>query len=115
MLIKQYRFGQIDIDDKAYNSDVIISGQEVINAAWWRQQGHSLAIDDLQQIIDYKPEILVIGTGYYGRLQIPAETKRYLSSLDIRLIDRKTSEAVAQFKQLQAECARIIAALHLTC
>ena len=114
MKISAYEFGRIGIDDASYTSDVIITPDRVIDA-WWRKQGHQLNIDDLDAIVQANPEILVVGTGYYGRMQIPEATRRYLKDRDINLIDTTTSEAVAEFNRLQQECARIVAALHLTC
>ncbi len=57
----------------------------------------------------------VIGTGYYGRMQVPEETIESLRAAGVEVRIAKTSEAVAEFNLLQRDCARIVAALHLTC
>jgi hypothetical protein len=56
-----------------------------------------------------------VGTGYYGRMVIPGETRRYLQAQSVRLHEAHTREAVEAFNRLQRESARIVAALHLTC
>ena len=114
MKITGYEFGKITIDGKTYTSDVIIAPDRVFDA-WWRKQGHSLAIEDLEQALREKPQILVIGTGYYGRMQLPEETRQYLQDQGIALREAKTRDAVLEFNELQKEYARIVAALHLTC
>ncbi|MBT8129432.1 MAG: Mth938-like domain-containing protein [Gammaproteobacteria bacterium] len=114
MKISAYDFGSITIDDRAYSSDVIITPDKVIDA-WWRKQGHKLHIDDLDDIVKADPDMLVIGTGYYGRMQVPAETRQYLQDRGIKVHEAKTRDAVAEFTELQKEYARIVAALHLTC
>jgi len=48
-------------------------------------------------------------------MQVPEETLATLQAEDIEVRVLKTSEAVAEFNRLQRDCARIVAALHLTC
>lgn len=114
MRISEYEFGRIAIADKTYTCDVIIAPEQVIDC-WWRKQGHNLQIEDLDDIVSAKPDMLIIGTGYYGRMQVPDETKQYLEEQGIKVIQAKTREAVTEFNQLQKEYARIAAALHLSC
>jgi hypothetical protein len=42
-------------------------------------------------------------------------TKEFLTNKGIRVEIANTSEAVTRFNALQQDCARIVAALHLTC
>jgi hypothetical protein len=114
MRISDYEFGRIAIADKTYTSDVIVVPEQVIDS-WWRKEGHILQIEDLDDIVKAKPDILIIGTGYYGRMQVPDETKQYLEERGIKVLQAKTRDAVTEFNQLQKEYARIVAALHLTC
>ena len=114
MHIDQYRFGHIDIEGRGYNADVIIFPDRV-QQRWWRQEGHRLAREDLVTVLAEKPELLVVGTGYYGRMQVPEETLDVLRGAGIDVRVDKTSAAVEEFNRLQPECARIVAALHLTC
>jgi len=114
MRIDQYRFGHIDIEGCGYDADVILFPDHV-QEHWWRQEGHRLARDDLDTVLAETPEVLVIGTGYYGRMQVPEETLDVLRSAGIDVRVEKTGSAVEEFNRLQRECARIVAALHLTC
>ena len=114
MQISDYEFGRIAVADKTYTSDVIVAPEQIIDS-WWRKQGHILQIEDLDDIVNAKPDMLIIGTGYYGRMQVPDATKRYLEEQGINVLQAKTRDAVTEFNQLQKEYARIVAALHLTC
>jgi hypothetical protein len=114
MIITHYEFGRISVDGKDYQSDVIISPNGVQDQ-WWRKQGHNLAVDDLETVVQSKPEVVIIGSGYYGRMQVPDATREYLVNKGIRVEIATTSEAVTRFNELQQDCARIVAALHLTC
>jgi hypothetical protein len=114
MQIDDYRFGHIDIEGRSYDADVIIFPDRV-QERWWRQEGHRLAQEDLGTVMAERPEVLVVGTGYYGRMQVPEETLASLGAagIDVRVL--KTDRAVAEFNRLQREYASIVAALHLTC
>jgi hypothetical protein len=114
MQISDYEFGRIAVADKTYTSDVIVAPEQVIDS-WWRKQGHILQIEDLDDIVNAKPDMLIIGTGYYGRMQVPDTTKQYLEEQGIKVLQAKTRDAVTEFNQLQKEYARIVAALHLSC
>ncbi len=114
MKISAYRFGSIDVEDKTYTRDVIILPRRVKDS-WWRQEGHRLAIVDLDEVVSAEPQVLVVGTGYYGRMEVPAETRGYLESRGIEIYCLPTSDAVKEFNRLQQKYARVVAALHLTC
>ena len=112
-MIDSYRFGHIVIDGKGYESDVIIFSDHVQDR-WWRKSGHSLVEDDLIEIIQSKPEVLIIGCGADGVLTIPKETKNYIRQQGIQLIAFNTGKACEIFNQLCKE-KRVVAGLHLTC
>jgi len=114
MEIDHYTFGRIGVSGREYDADIIIFPNHV-QERWWRRQGHRLAQEDLETVIANAPQLFVVGTGYYGRMQVPEETLATLQAEDIEVRVLKTSEAVAEFNRLQRDCARIVAALHLTC
>lgn len=114
MNIGTYRFGKIDIGGRSYRSDVIITPEGVIDG-WWRKHGHGVAVGDLTEIIAAKPDILVIGTGYFGQMAISDEARRYLEAQGIHVRESRTRQAVADFNRLKTQRARVVAALHLTC
>lgn len=101
------------IDGKTYTSDVIIYPEKV-DSSWWRKEGHSLRIVDLTDVINARPEILIVGTGYSGAMVVPGETTSYLESRGIEVYVGRTEKAVELFNKLQKD-RKVIAALHLTC
>ena len=114
MTIEGYSFGEIRIDGKPYSSDVIIWPDHV-KCPWWRAEGHALAVDDLAEILASPPKVLVLGTGYYGRMAVPHETRSALQVRGIELHISRTPEAVEEVNRLARECADVGAAFHLTC
>ncbi len=112
-MIDSYEFGKIVIDGRQYSSDLIIFPDHV-KENWWRKSGHDVLAEDLGEAIAAKPEIIIIGTGKYGRARVPEETRRHLESLGIKLIVESTDRAVSTYNKL-SRVKKVIAALHLTC
>jgi hypothetical protein len=75
---------------------------------------HRLQIADLKEVLEAKPEVLVVDTGYSGMMTVPSETRKYIESEGIQLIVQKTAEACQTFNHL-IESRNVVAALHLTC
>lgn len=113
MKIEHYSFGRITIDGKIYTSDVIVYPGRV-NSSWWRKEGHNLHVEDLKDVIDAKPETVIIGTGNLGVMKVPKETISHLESKGIKVHVERTGKAVELFNKLQKDKI-VIAALHLTC
>jgi len=111
--IEHYSFGKIIIDRKTYTSDVVIYPGRV-DSSWWRERGHYLQVNDLTTALDAQPEVLIIGTGYFGRMTVPKETLSHLESKGIEVHVEHTKKAVELFNTFQNDKG-VIAALHLTC
>jgi hypothetical protein len=112
-MIDSYEFGEVIIDGKSYTSDVIIYPDK-IDDKWWRKEGHKLAADDVKGIIDAKPEVVVVGTGYSGFLEVLSRTKQAFETAGIQLIVANTRKATQKYNELSKK-KRVVAALHLTC
>ena len=112
-MIESYDFGRIIIDGKPYTSDVIVFPDRV-DDSWWRKKRHELYSDDIQEVVDVKPENRVVGTGFYGRMKILSETLEYLKSNRIEVTATKTEDACEAFNRL-SKARKTVAALHLTC
>ncbi|MFO7791943.1 MAG: Mth938-like domain-containing protein [Candidatus Saliniplasma sp.] len=110
-LIEDYKFGKIKINDKVYTDDVILFGEEV-KEGWWREKGHHLSIGDIQEIIDFEPDLLIIGTGSAGRLSIPQSIE---SKVDFRMESYPTKKACKEYNEKLKNDERIAGAFHLTC
>lgn len=113
MTIEHYSFGRIVVNGKTYTQDLIIFPDR-INSSWWRKEGHLLQLEDLQEVIKEKPELLIIGTGYYGVMKVPEELLSILRAKGIEVIIKKTAEAVEVYNKNCLE-KKTVACLHLTC
>ena len=114
MHVDSYQFGRIVIDGKAYSSDCLILG-DCVRADWWREEGHLLAVEDLQSVIAARPSVLVVGCGASGLMRVTEKAKHLLEENDIELVALDTHTAVKKFNELADKGENIAAALHLTC
>lgn len=114
MRIDSYSFGVMKISGIEYRSDLIVFPDR-IKSNWWRKQGHSLAVEDLNEIFDFKPEVLVVGRGAYGAMEIPASTKQALQKQGIELIAEDTDQAWQVFNEQIEKGKNAVGAFHLTC
>jgi hypothetical protein len=107
-----YSFGRVTIDGREHTRDVIVLPGRVI-ANWWRADGHSLAIEDLADVLDELPRHLVIGCGAEGRLKPDPSAVDALERRGVEVEVLRTGEAVRRYRELDGRAAA--AALHLTC
>ncbi len=112
-MIDSYSFGRISIDGREYKSDVIVF-QDHVEEGWWRKEGHRLHIEDLKHVLRGRPDVLVIGTGAHGMMEVLPETKRFFESRGIKVIIERTAAACKVYNELSGS-KKVIAALHLTC
>jgi hypothetical protein len=113
--VESYSFGRVSIDGKSYDKDLILLHGNVISS-WWRQAGgHVFAVEDLQQVIDAAPEVVVLGTGAYGLVRVKDELVEAFSQAGTRIVSARTGEAVERLNQLLDQDQDVAAALHLTC
>ena len=101
---------------RTYRADLLILLDGIV-PDWWREEGHELAIADLWDVESAaeKPAVLVVGTGAYGMMNVPAGTRAWLAGLGIDLREAPTAEACDLYNALAAQGIRVAAALHLTC
>ena len=73
-MITDYSFGKIVVNGKTYKSDIkIIDGQVI--AQWWRRSGHRVGVEDVTDILDAEPEVVIIGKGSPGLMKTRASLR----------------------------------------
>lgn len=110
-MISSYSFGKIVVEGKEFREDVVVSKSSV--ESWWRKQSHNVEPADVKAVVEKRPAIVVIGTGYSGVMRVSEETKRFIEGTGIKLVVEKTAEAVKTFNQTKEKDK--VALLHLTC
>jgi hypothetical protein len=112
--IDSYEFGRIVIDGREYRADVIVLPEHVV-ADWWRLEGHSLAPEDVKDVVAAEPKLFIVGAGAYGGMSVPEDTVTYLEGRGIKVEAHDTAAAVRRYNEAAAAGERVAAGLHLTC
>ena len=112
-VIDSYHFGQVTIDGKEYSSDVIIFPGRV-PGAWKRSNGHEVRPVDIDAALAENPEVIIIGSGAAGLVEVLPEVKQALENKGIKLVTEPTGDACNTYNRL-SRAQKVVAALHLTC
>jgi hypothetical protein len=88
--------------------------------AWdWRETGteHSPGIQpaDISELLEQKPDAIVLGCGVFGRLGVCEETKVKLREQGVPYHVENTRNAVQLFNELAEEGKRVAGLFHSTC
>jgi hypothetical protein len=113
--IDTYRFGRMVIDGTPYTKDLRIVRGAVL-PAWWREAGsHVFAPEDLAEVIAAAPEVVVLGTGFFGLVEVREDALRAFAEAGAEVVTERTARAVATFNRLTSQGRKVSAAFHLTC
>ena len=113
--IESYSPGRVVVDGVELHRDVIVLPDRVLTE-WWRRDGHSLAMEDLTDVLEDLPERLILGCGYSSKLQPDPAVIDALHERGVKVESLPTDQAVERFSELEARNpAAVAAALHLTC
>jgi hypothetical protein len=113
--IESYSPGRIVVDGVELRRDVIVLPDRVLTE-WWRRDGHSLVMEDLDDVLEDLPQRLILGCGYASRLEPEPSVIEALAKRGVKVEALPTDQAVERFEELEARNpAAVAAALHLTC
>lgn len=109
--IHSYAAGRIVIADTTYNSSLILTSEAIIDD-WQPENISQLTTDDLDQIIELGPELVVLGTG--TSLQFPEpEISMAFHSRNIGIEVMDTGAACRAFNFLAGDGRKVVAALFI--
>ncbi|HDI86385.1 MAG TPA: hypothetical protein ENF83_03140 [Candidatus Korarchaeota archaeon] len=114
-------FGYVVIDGKRYGHDVVLTDEvrprrKELSKSLRSRFGHTPLTGEeiLAYFRDYRPEVIVVGTGQFGALPLVGvdEAARELGA---ELIAKRTGEALKEYNRLVKEGRRVGALFHVTC
>jgi hypothetical protein len=112
--IEKYAFGSMRVGGKTYYSDIVVTSNAVTQ--WWREESHLVQAADIAAILEEKPAVIVLGTGYSGGMQVSTEAARLCEEKGVELIVGRTAVVLDQYNKIVLEGKKAVAAaFHLTC
>jgi len=118
MKIDGTAFGEIVIDGKTYDHDVVIrlSGEIIKRKKRLSKRlygtSHVLSKDEAKFLFEKGCEQIIIGSGQFGNVQLSPEAEAYFAKHDCEVLLKPTAEAIGAFNRSRA---RKIGLFHVTC
>lgn len=113
--IEMYQFGRMAVAGQTYTSDLVILPSGSVHGHWRRKSGHLLIQPDIDALIRSAPDLLVIGTGASGGIQIDSNLVSLLNRLGIKIEAHPTGRAVDFYNNAIHAETKMGACFHLTC
>ena len=112
-MIDNYKFGELTFNGKKYTEDLVISHGEV--SKWDVADHHFPQKEDIAEILEGKPEYLIIGRSSSSSMEISEELREFIQDKGIKFLALPTAAAAQKYNQLWIEQKDVAAFLHLTC
>ncbi len=112
-MINNYTFGTFIIDGKEFNSNVKLINNTPKSCRHF--DNHIITKDDFTDLIAAKPEIIIIGTGASGVVNVSEDIIDLIESKNIKLIIKKTAQACHEYNNLIKQKKNVVAVMHNTC
>ena len=112
-MIDSYSFGSYIINGKEHKWDIKLINKNVFR--WVGRNGHNIIIDDIRDLIAEKPEILIIGIGASGLINVSDKIKEFIKVRGIKLIIEKTGAACNEYNNALKSNKKVCAIMHGTC
>lgn len=117
--IDSTQFGEIIIDNKKYHQ-VLIVGDSVEERDYKKLEelfntSHEIGDWEIEKLISNNPEIIIIGIGQNGAMEVPAASLRKQAGEDIELIIVETPEAIKIYNEKIKQGVKTNALIHTTC
>jgi uncharacterized protein len=109
--ITEHRTGMIQVNDSVIDYPVIVMPEQLLQ--WDAKDFESLQPDHFQQLIEFKPEILLFGSGASQRFPVPGLYRSIIEAgIGMEVMD--TAAACRTYNILMAEDRRVVAVLFMT-
>lgn len=83
--IHRVGFGWINVGGRQYEHDRILLPHG-ISGPWWRRRRHWFDADEAQDLqAEFRPDVVVLGIGWMGMLQVAAAAATVLAERGVRL------------------------------
>lgn len=117
--IDSTKFGEIVVDGKKYHQ-ILIIGDKVTERDYDKLKelfstSHQIGDWEVEELLKGNPELIIIGTGIDGMLEVNQEFISQVKSQGIEIFTAYTPEAINIYNQKVSEGKRVNALIHTTC
>ncbi len=110
-MIDSFEYGNIVVDGKKYEQDVMISPDGTLNT-WNPKEEHVWHLKDLKEIRRAKPEVLILGIGTVAMVKVPPKIEKKFMVEGIEVQIYKTAKACEMYTKVRGH-KKVAAILHI--
>ena len=117
-VINKTSFGSITISGKTYDHDIVINlnGEVVKRKKKLSKKvygtSHKVSMEEAKFILEENAEVVIIGNGQYGALELSNEAREYFQKKHCKVNVLPTSEAIEAWNN---EGGKAVGMFHVTC
>jgi len=105
--------GAVHSAEEGVGKDIFLSSEGI--SAWHERRGHKLKPGMLARALELKPEVLLIGTGVEGALEIGKKARNAASSAGVQMVAMRTPQACQEYNRLFHLGKKVVLLAHGTC
>lgn len=116
--IDELTFGSIVVEGKKYRRDILIFTDGMIKkrkGGFLMFGSHKIKRQELEELTQSQPEIIVVGTGTDGVATMTPETESWVKEKNLNLLVKPSYDAVARLNELVEQKKKVAALIHITC
>lgn len=98
-MIDYISLGKLLYNGKVSRSDTIVFPDRM-NTKWWINKRTIIEIDDLSEVIDELPDVVVVGTGFIRLIQLSDEARRFLEDKGVTVIVDRSEQAANVYNEI---------------
>lgn len=119
IIVNSVDWGKIWVDGKEYR-EVLIVGDKVFEREHEKLKqlfgtGHQIGDWETEILLSNRPEVIVIGNGWDGVLEVNEKIKNKIEKIGMELKILKTPQAAEEFNRLSEAGKKVNALIHTTC
>jgi hypothetical protein len=116
--IDELIFGSIIVEGKKYRRDILLFADGTVKkrrGGFLMFGSHKIKKQELEELSQGQPEIIIVGTGTNGAAHIAPEAESWAKGKNLSLLVQPSYDAVARVNELAEQKKKVAALIHITC
>jgi hypothetical protein len=116
--IDELTYGSIIVEGKKYHRDILIFADGTVKkrkGGFLMFGSHKIKKQELVELSQGQPEIIIIGTGTDGATHIAPEVESWAKGKNLNLVVQPSYDVVARLNELVEQSKKVAALIHITC
>ncbi len=116
--IDELIFGSIVVEGKKYRRDILLFADGTVKkrkGGFLMFGSHKVKKQELEELSQGQPEIIIVGTGTNGAAHIAPEAGSWAKGKNLSLLVQPSYDAVTRLNELVEQKKKVAVLIHITC